>query len=113
MRLLAFILGEAVIAALLVATLSVALFYQLTWALILAPLIALSGFIAIIAYAKRNARLATIVAIACPAAYTACLLAAGLASGVIPNPDFVAVGLYLALAIALFLAHFALNKYVR
>jgi hypothetical protein len=113
LRPLAYILGEIVIAALIVVTLSVALFYQVTWVFFVAPLIALAGFVAVIAYAKRNARLAWVAALLCPTAYTACLLTAGLESGVITDPDLVAVGLYLALGVALFLAHFALNRYVR
>ena len=113
LRLLAFILGEFIIAALLVATLSVALFYQPSLAWVVAPLITLAGFIAVIAYAKSNAGMARIVAFLCPAAYTGCLLAAGLSSGAITDPYVVAVGLYFALGVALFLVHFALNRYVR
>jgi len=113
LRRLVFILGELAIAALLVVILSVALFYQLTWTLIVAPLIALAGFVAVIAYAKRNVGMALIVAIVCPAAYTGSLLAAGLMSGVITDPYVFAVGLYYAVGVVLFLAHLALNKYVR
>lgn len=111
LRLLAFVAGEIVVAALLATTMAIALFYQPTGAWVVAPLIVIAGFIAIIVLAKRNARLARILVFVCPAAYTACLVAFGLTAEAIS--DFIGVSIYYALGVALFWAHLALNKYVR
>jgi hypothetical protein len=112
----AFVLAEALIAALLIGLLFIALLFQPTWVWIAAPLVMLASFIGIAVYSKTNARAAWWIVFLSPLSYIVSLLFLFMSVNALPSPAwaaFAAVAAYYAGGVILLSGHLWLNAKLR
>jgi len=112
-KIVAFVLGELIIAALLAGGVFTVVLWQPLWVWIAAGVVMLAGFVGIIAWAKSKPQRARLLALLCPLSYTFWLLGLGASiqsgsAGVFLS----AIGYYAGGVILLFL-HQMLNARLR
>ena len=116
MKFTALVLGEVIVAALLIGLLFVALLFQPTWVWIAAPLVILAAFVGIAVCSKSNKRLAWWMVFLSPLSYVVSFLFLFVSVKTLPSPvwqAFAAVGAYYVGGVVLLGAHLWLSAKFR